>query len=192
METETAEPGLRENGTMAEMATGTGRMKISVARDELVAKLGVVSRAVSTRGTVQVLSGSCCAPTATADAGRHRHGAVAADDARRPGGGRRGRRHPRQAARARAPAPESESRSSTGPRRARCRSSPSPARASVFNAEDGLPIGRGCTRSTATLLETVDRVARSASRDESRRCWGSSSVRGRQARHGRPTPTASP
>ncbi len=56
METETAEPASAENGTMAEMATGTG-MKISVARDELVAKLGVVSRAVSTRGTVQVLSG---------------------------------------------------------------------------------------------------------------------------------------
>src|SRR4029078_6461690 len=72
METETAEPGLRENGTMAEMATGTG-MKISVARDELVAQLGVVPRRlslhalsarpgavprpVSTRGTVQVLSG---------------------------------------------------------------------------------------------------------------------------------------
>ena len=46
METETAEPGLSENGTMAEMATGTG-MKISVARDELVAKLGVVSRALT-------------------------------------------------------------------------------------------------------------------------------------------------
>src|SRR5829696_9109331 len=60
MEIETAgaaaEPQLGENGTMAAMATGTG-MKISVARDELVAKLGVVSRAVSTRGTVQVLSG---------------------------------------------------------------------------------------------------------------------------------------
>jgi len=40
----------------ASMSTGTG-MKISVARDELVAKLGIVSRAVSTRGTVQVLSG---------------------------------------------------------------------------------------------------------------------------------------
>ncbi|HXH87818.1 MAG TPA: DNA polymerase III subunit beta [Gaiellaceae bacterium] len=35
---------------------GTG-MKITVAKDELVAKLGVVSRAVSSRGTVQVLSG---------------------------------------------------------------------------------------------------------------------------------------
>ena len=34
--------------------TGTG-LKITVARDELVQKLGVVSRAVSTRGTVQVL-----------------------------------------------------------------------------------------------------------------------------------------
>jgi DNA polymerase-3 subunit beta len=36
--------------------TGTG-MRITCSRDELVAKLGVVSRAVSTRGTVQVLSG---------------------------------------------------------------------------------------------------------------------------------------
>ena len=34
-----------------------GGMKITVAKDELVAKLGVVSRAVSSRGTVQVLSG---------------------------------------------------------------------------------------------------------------------------------------
>ncbi len=32
-------------------------LKITVSRDELVAKLGVVSRAVSSRGTVQVLSG---------------------------------------------------------------------------------------------------------------------------------------
>src|SRR6187551_3276313 len=56
MEIQTAEPGLGENGTMAGMATGTG-MKIGVAREELVQKLGVVSRAVSTRGTVQVLSG---------------------------------------------------------------------------------------------------------------------------------------
>ncbi|MBA2460675.1 MAG: DNA polymerase III subunit beta [Actinobacteria bacterium] len=32
-------------------------MRITCSRDELVAKLGVVSRAVSTRGTVQVLSG---------------------------------------------------------------------------------------------------------------------------------------
>src|SRR5688572_3111144 len=37
-------------------SSGSG-MKITVAKDELVAKLGVVSRAVSSRGTVQVLSG---------------------------------------------------------------------------------------------------------------------------------------
>lgn len=35
---------------------GTG-MKITVSRDELAAKLGIVSRAVSSRGTVQVLAG---------------------------------------------------------------------------------------------------------------------------------------
>lgn len=35
---------------------GTG-MKITASKDELVAKLGIVSRAVSSRGTVQVLSG---------------------------------------------------------------------------------------------------------------------------------------
>jgi DNA polymerase-3 subunit beta len=38
------------------MAVGS-HLKLEVARDELVAKLGIVSRAVSTRGTVQVLSG---------------------------------------------------------------------------------------------------------------------------------------
>jgi DNA polymerase-3 subunit beta len=43
-------------GETAVPGSGTG-MKITVAKDELVAKLGVVSRAVSTRGTVQVLSG---------------------------------------------------------------------------------------------------------------------------------------
>ena len=40
----------------AEVVVGTG-MTIGCSRDELVAKLGVVSRAVSTRGSVQVLSG---------------------------------------------------------------------------------------------------------------------------------------
>ena len=38
------------------VVVGTG-MKITCSRDELVARLGIVSRAVSTRGTVQVLSG---------------------------------------------------------------------------------------------------------------------------------------
>jgi DNA polymerase-3 subunit beta len=40
----------------SEVVVGTG-MTITCSRDELVAKLGIVSRAVSTRGSVQVLSG---------------------------------------------------------------------------------------------------------------------------------------
>ncbi len=47
---------LDEGGIAAGVEDSPG-MKITVARDELVAKLGVVSRAVSSRGTVQVLSG---------------------------------------------------------------------------------------------------------------------------------------
>ena len=43
--------------TGLEPVTPDAGMKITVSKDELVAKLGVVSRAVSTRGTVQVLSG---------------------------------------------------------------------------------------------------------------------------------------
>ena len=52
MELETAPESVMTGTPM----TGTG-MRITCSRDELVAKLGVVSRAVSTRGTVQVLSG---------------------------------------------------------------------------------------------------------------------------------------
>jgi hypothetical protein len=63
MELETAGVELGENAPVG-VTAGTG-MKIEVARDELVAKLGIVSRAVSTRGTVQVLSGILLA----ADAG---------------------------------------------------------------------------------------------------------------------------
>src|SRR3972149_9777354 len=39
-----------------DIVAGTS-MKITCSRDELVSKLGIVSRAVSTRGAVQVLSG---------------------------------------------------------------------------------------------------------------------------------------
>src|SRR5438067_5636251 len=39
-----------------EMVVGTG-MRITVSKDELVSALGVVSRAVSTRTSVQILSG---------------------------------------------------------------------------------------------------------------------------------------
>ena len=40
----------------ADLAVGTG-MKITCSRDDLAAKLGVVSRGLSTRGTVQILAG---------------------------------------------------------------------------------------------------------------------------------------
>jgi len=60
MDVETAVAEATEAGTGAgtegAAVVGTG-MKISCARDELVAKLGLVARAVSTRGAVQVLSG---------------------------------------------------------------------------------------------------------------------------------------
>ena len=56
MEIEIAEAVTDEGVTTNVAATGTG-MRITCSRDELVAKVGVVSRAVSTRGTVQVLSG---------------------------------------------------------------------------------------------------------------------------------------
>ncbi len=53
METETTAGTVMSEGA----ATVGSGMKITCSRDELVARLGVVSRAVSTRGTVQVLSG---------------------------------------------------------------------------------------------------------------------------------------
>ena len=194
METETAEPVAAEDETMAEMATGTG-MKISVARDELVAKLGVVSRAVSTRGTVQVLSGILAARRRRcADARRHRHGAVAADDARRPGRRGRRRRHPRQAARrARAPAARDRrhdrvpARGGHGADRLRLLQLP-PARLQ----RRGLPAAAGRRRAAALdrprgaardrrprrPLRLPRRVAPRADRDPR-------PLRGREARHGR-------
>src|SRR5579864_4464312 len=39
-----------------EATVGTG-MKITCSRDELAARLGIVSRGLSTRGTVQILAG---------------------------------------------------------------------------------------------------------------------------------------
>jgi len=56
VEVELDESGFTEEGTATDASATTG-MKIAVSRDELVAKLGVVSRAVSSRSTVQVLSG---------------------------------------------------------------------------------------------------------------------------------------
>src|SRR6188508_2403612 len=175
METETAEPGLRENGTMAEMATGTG-MKINVARDELVAKLGVVARAVSTRGTVQVLSGILLRADGevltlaatdmelslrtTLDAQVEGDGAVVI-----PG------KPLVELARL---LPESDVTLEYRPEEGTVQivSGSYSSRLNVFNAEDfpRLPAVDAQLHSIdrEALLETVDRVARSASRDESR------------------------
>ena len=45
-----------------DIAVGSG-LKVTCDRDELVAKLATVSRVVSTRGSVQVLSGVLLRPT---------------------------------------------------------------------------------------------------------------------------------
>ncbi len=175
METETAETGLRENGTMAAMATGTG-MKINVARDELVAKLGVVSRAVSTRGTVQVLSGILLRAEGdvltlaatdmelslrtTLDAQVEGDGAVVI-----PG------KPLVELARL---LPDSDVTIEYRPEEGTVQivSGSYSSRLHVFNAEDfpRLPAIDAQLHSIdrEALLETVDRVARSASRDESR------------------------
>src|ERR671910_1862121 len=175
MEIETAEPGLGENGTMAGMATGTG-MKIGVARDELVAKLGVVARAVSTRGTVQVLSGILLRADGdtltlaatdmelslrtTLDAQVEGDGAVVI-----PG-------KPLVDLARLLPEPEVSIEYRPEEGTVQIVSGSYNSRLHVFNAEDfpRLPAVDAQLHAIdrEALLETVDRVAKSASRDESR------------------------
>ncbi len=162
-------------GTTTDMSPGS-RLKIEVARDELVAKLGIVSRAVSTRGTVQVLSGILLA----SDSGTI---TLAATDlelslrttlhARVEGEGAVVIPGKPFAELARL-LPESDVTIEYKPEEGIVQivSGSYGSRLHVFNAEDfpRLPavdaqlhaIDRGA------LLETVDRVAKSASRDESR------------------------
>ncbi len=175
METETAEPGLGENGTMAEMATGTG-MKISVARDELVAKLGVVSRAVSTRGTVQVLSGILLrvdGETLTLAATDMELSLRTTLEAQVEGDGAVVIPGKPLVELARL-LPESDVTIEYRPEEGTVQivSGSYNSRLHVFNAEDfpRLPAVDAQLHSIdrEALLETVDRVARSASRDESR------------------------
>ncbi len=157
------------------MSTGTG-MKITVARDELVAKLGIVGRAVSTRGTVQVLSGILVAAEAgtltlaatdmelslrtTLDAEVEGDGAVVI-----PG------KPLVELARL---LPETEVTIEYRPEEGTVQivSGSYNSRLHVFNAEDfpRLPAVDAQLHAIdrEALLETVDRVARSASRDESR------------------------
>jgi DNA polymerase-3 subunit beta len=156
-------------------AAGTG-MKISVARDELVAKLGIVGRAVSTRGTVQVLSGILLAVDGdvltlaatdmelslrtTLDARVEGEGAVVI-----PG------KPLVELARL---LPESDVTIEYRPEEGTVQivSGSYSSRLHVFNAEDfpRLPAVDAQLHSIdrEALLETVDRVVRSASRDESR------------------------
>ena len=179
METETAgaaaEPLPGENGTMAAMATGTG-MKISVARDELVAKLGIVSRAVSSRGTVQVLSGillSADGGTLTLAATDMELSLRTTLDAEVEGDGAVVIPGKPLVELARL-LPESDVTIEYRPEEGTVQivSGSYNSRLHVFNAEDfpRLPAVDAQLHSIdrEALLETVDRVARSASRDESR------------------------
>jgi DNA polymerase III subunit beta len=175
METETAEPGIQENGTMAPMATGTG-LKIGVTRDELVAKLGVVSRAVSTRGTVQVLSGILLrvdGETLTLAATDMELSLRTTLDAQVEGDGAvviPGKPLVELARLLPEPDVTIEYRPEEGT--VQIVSGSYNSRLHVFNAEDfpRLPAIDAQLHSIdrEALLETVDRVARSASRDESR------------------------
>ena len=179
MEIETAGPELRDDPagdeTMAAMATGTG-LKISVARDELVAKLGIVSRAVSTRGTVQVLSGillSADGETLTLAATDMELSLRTTLDAQVEGDGAvviPGKPLVELARLLPEPEVTIEYRPEEGT--VQILSGSYNSRLHVFNAEDfpRLPAVDAQLHSIdrEALLETVDRVARSASRDESR------------------------
>ena len=158
-----------------EVVVGSG-MTIGCSRDELVAKLAVVARAVSTRGSVQVLSGVLLRAEASAlelaatdmelslrtqlDAQVQGEGAVAvpgkllADLARL--------------------LPESEVTLEYRPDEGilQVTSGAYSSRLNTYSAEDfpRLPSLDAPLHAVdrAALLETIDRVARSASRDESR------------------------
>jgi DNA polymerase-3 subunit beta len=151
-------------------------MKIAVARDELVAKLGVVSRAVSTRGTVQVLSGillSADAGTLTLAATDMELSLRTTLDAQVDGDGAVVIPGKPLVDIARL-LPESEATLEYRPEQGTVQitSGSYSSRLHVFNAEDfpRLPAVTAELQSVDrdALLETIDRVARSASRDESR------------------------
>jgi DNA polymerase-3 subunit beta len=159
----------------AEVVVGTG-MTIGCSRDELVAKLGVVSRAVSTRGSVQVLSGVLL----RADAGALELAATDMElslrttlDAQVEGDGAVVVPGKLLADLARL-LPESEVTLEYRPEEGvvQVTSGAYSSRLNTYSAEDfprlpalDAPL-HGVDR--AALLETIERVARSASRDESR------------------------
>jgi DNA polymerase-3 subunit beta len=156
--------------------TAGSHLKLEVTRDELVAKLGIVSRAVSTRGTVQVLSGILLA----ADGGTVTLAATDMElslrttlDAQADGDGAVVIPGKPLAELARL-LPESDVTIEYKPEEGTVQivSGSYNSRLHVFNAEDfpRLPAIDAQLHAIdrEALLETVDRVAKSASRDESR------------------------
>jgi DNA polymerase-3 subunit beta len=180
MEIETADVALETPAETGEegikhMAVGS-HLKLEVARDELVAKLGIVSRAVSTRGTVQVLSGILL----SAEAGTNTLAATDMElslrttlEARVEGEGAVVIPGKPFAELARL-LPESDVTLEYKPEEGTVQivSGSYNSRLHVFNAEDfpRLPTVDAQLHAIdrEALLETVDRVAKSASRDESR------------------------
>ena len=162
-------------GTVGDMASAS-HLKIEVVRDELVAKLGNVSRAVSTRGTVQVLSGVLLAAeggTITLAATDMELSLRTTLDARVDGDGAVVIPGKPFAELARL-LPESDVTLEYKPEEGTVQivSGSYSSRLHVFNAEDfpRLPTVDAQLHAIdrEALLETVDRVAKSASRDESR------------------------
>lgn len=175
MEIDTAGSETIVEGTTPEMSTGS-RLKIEVARDELVAKLGIVSRAVSTRGTVQVLSGILLRTeggTITLAATDMELSLRTTLDARAEGDGAVVIPGKPFAELARL-LPESDVTLEYKPEEGTVQivSGSYSSRLHVFNAEDfpRLPAVDAQLHAIdrEALLETIDRVAKSASRDESR------------------------
>ncbi|MBA2384198.1 MAG: DNA polymerase III subunit beta [Actinobacteria bacterium] len=151
-------------------------MKITAAREELVQKLGVVSRAVSTRGTVQVLSGilvSADAGTLTLAATDMELSLRSTLDAQVEGEGAVVIPGKPLVELARL-LPESDVTLEYKPQDGTVQivSGSYTSRLHVFNADDfpRLPAVDAQLHSIDrnALLETIERVARSASRDESR------------------------
>ena len=181
-EAETTEPGVAETEESeieieesAVPSPGTG-MKITVAKDELVAKLGVVSRAVSSRGTVQVLSGillSAEGGTLTLAATDMEVSLRTTLEAQVEGDGAVVIPGKLLVDLARL-LPESEVRLEYRPEEGvvHIASGPASYRLNTYAAEDfpRLPAIEAQLHAIdrEALLDTIDRVARSASRDESR------------------------
>ncbi len=165
--------GAEEVGTTP--LSGAG-LKITAAREELVQKLGVVSRAVSTRGTVQVLSGilvSADAGTLTLAATDMELSLRSTLDAQVEGEGAVVIPGKPLVELARL-LPESDVTLEYKPQDGTVQivSGSYTSRLHVFNADDfpRLPAVDAQLHSIDrnALLETIERVARSASRDESR------------------------